>query len=308
MILVLGSSADKVYPWLVSQLRARDHPFVVVDEEYPERYEVQCDEANGRPRFRITGDHCRGENPVGSIFVRHAVARTLSPGHLYRMGLLQTNLNRMLLFTSCPIVNPPANAYSNYSKPFQVGLLAEAGFEVPRTLVTNLPDEARRFYAECERQVIYKGVSNVMTLAQVLTPDQFERLAFLPNSPTLFQEFVAGVDYRVHVVDGEAFVTRLVARNEDYRRSLLVTDEEVAVEPAHLPAPVIDRCLAFTRQLGLIVSGIDFKETVDGRLVALELNPYPQFTFYERRSGQAITNAVVEYLIGHQAAETDLFA
>jgi hypothetical protein len=29
----------------------------------------------------------------------------------------------------------------------------------------------------------------------------------------------------------------------------------------------------FTRQLGLVVSGIDFKENAEGRFVALEVNP-----------------------------------
>jgi hypothetical protein len=308
MILVLGSSADQVYPRLISNLRESGHPYVVVDEDHPERYAVHWEESNGRSVFRIVGGGCDGKNQVGSIFVRHAVARTLNPQHLRQMGRLQENLNYMLLSTPCPIINPPANAYSNYSKPYQVGLLAEAGFDVPKTLVTNIPDKAHRFYEECEGQVIFKGVSNVMTLAQVLKPEHFARLDFLPNSPTVFQEYIAGVDYRVHVIGDEAFVTRLLAKNEDYRRSSLVENEEIVVEPAHLPLQIIEKCIAFTKRLGLIVSGIDFKENQNGRLVTLELNPYPQFTFYGGRSGQSITRAVVDYLIHNQITDTNVFA
>jgi glutathione synthase/RimK-type ligase-like ATP-grasp enzyme len=224
------------------------------------------------------------------------------------MGMLQTKLNHMLLSTSCPTINPPAKAYSNYSKPYQIGLLSEAGFDVPQTLVTNIPDEARRFYEECAGQVIFKGASNVMTLAQVLKSKHFTRLDLLPNSPTLFQEYIAGVDYRVHVVGERVFATRLLATNEDYRRSSLIEDKEIVVEPATLPAQLVQKCIAFTKKLGLIVSGIDFKEDQNGRLVALELNPYPQFTFYEGRSGQPITRAIVDYLVYNQSSNTNIFA
>jgi glutathione synthase/RimK-type ligase-like ATP-grasp enzyme len=308
MILVLGSSLDTVFPKVLSNLRESACPFSVVDEDHPDQYGVHYEESDERPVFRIVGPGCHGSTPVGAVFVRHAVARTLNPQHLNRMGTLQSDLNRMLLFTQCPIINPPSNAYSNYSKPYQVGLLAEAGFDVPKTLVTNIPQQARQFYEECKGEVIFKGVSNVMTLAQVLKPEHFARLDFLPHSPTVFQEYVAGVDYRVHLIGDSAFVTRLVAQNEDYRRSCIINGEDVVAEPAQLHTQIIAKCVSFTKQLGLIVSGIDFKESSDGRLVALECNPYPQFTFYESRSGQPITKAVIDYLIRHQATDPQIVA
>jgi glutathione synthase/RimK-type ligase-like ATP-grasp enzyme len=309
VILVLGSGADSVYPRLLSHLRGRDQPFVAVDEDRPDRYNVEADCENGQQVFRIVGDECTGRRPVESIFVRHAVARTFDPEHLRTLGYLQGSLNRMLRRVTCPVLNPPAHAFSNYSKPYQLELLANAGFDIPKTLVTNIPEEARAFWEACGKQAIYKGVSNVTTLAQVFTSESFERLQFLPTCPTLFQEFIRGADYRVHVIGDDAFVTRLAGPNVDYRRSLLMTkNEDVAVEAAKLPVLVTDRCITITRKLGLVASGIDFKQESSGRLVVLELNPYPQFTFYEGRSGQPITQAVVDYLIQHQTQDTNLFA
>ena len=247
MILVLGSSADSVYPQVISRLRDARHPFVVVDEDHPDQYVVRREACNGHCLFRIIGDGCGGQDPVRSIFVRHAIARTLDPAHLEQMGRLQIDLNRMLCMAACPVLNPPAHSFSNYSKVYQVALLAEAGFDLPPDMVTNLPEEARAFWDECKGQVIYKGVSNVTTLAQVLTPELFARLSLLPHSPTLFQEYIAGVDYRVHVVGDQAFVTRLVAEDVDYRRSLLLEKKHVIVEAASLPLRVIDRCIALTQ-------------------------------------------------------------
>lgn len=304
----MGSSADSVYPRLSMHLRECGHPFVIVDEDHPEQYVVTSESSNGDTRFRIRGDECNGARPAGAIFVRHAVVRKLDPQYVQPMAALQLELNRALRFAACPVMNPPANAFSNYSKAYQVALLSEAGFEVPRSLVTNIPERARAFWEECHGEVIFKGVSNVTTLAQVLTPALLPRLSLLPCCPTLFQEFIHGADYRVHVIGDDVFVTRLAGENVDYRRSLLAQDVQVRVEPATLPPHLIERCIHVTRGLGLVLSGIDFKEDSDGRFVALELNPYPQFTFYEGRSGQPITQAIVSHLITHQVTDSNVFA
>jgi len=308
MILVLGSGLDRVYPKVLACLAETAHPFATVDEDCPTRYSVKCDQQNGHPVFRIFGGDCDGSRQVGSIFVRHAVARTMDQEHLACVGQLQAALNRMLLFAGCSVINHPASAYSNYSKAYQVELLARSGFDVPRTLLTNVPDEARSFCEELDGNVIFKGASNMMTLAQVMTPDHLPRLEMLPYCPTIFQEYVAGVDYRVHVVGDDAFVTRIITRDEDYRRSSLISREDIASEAADLPQEVIAKCVEFTKDLGLIASGIDFKETPAGRLVALECNPYPQFTFYEGLTGQPITRAVIDYLVRHETKHATVFA
>ena len=155
------------------------------------------------------------------VFVRHAVARTPEPGAVARLGAVQAELNEMMAWAACPVVNPPASAYSNYAKAYQLGLLAEAGFAVPVTLLTNSPGAARDFADALPGPAIYKGSSNVVTLAQVLTPERRARLAHLPNAPAVFQEFVRGPDLRVHVIGERCFATRLEADDEDYRRAAL---------------------------------------------------------------------------------------
>lgn len=306
MILVIGSGSDHVYPEVVRELRQGSRPFAVVDEDIAETYEITIEDGGPAPLVRIRGGGCTGSRRVAAVFVRHAVARTLDPLRLAPLGRLQGALNVALDHVICPVVNPPACAQSNYSKPLQVAMLDAAGFAVPRSLVTNDPSAARRFYEECERKVIFKGVSNVMTLAQVLTDELLPRLELLPTSPTLFQEFIEGTDIRIHVIGEEVIGTRLKSTDEDYRRSLLRGTEDVTVEPMAVPDDLAKRCIAVTHQQGLIVSGIDFKEQSDGTLVALELNPYPQFTFYEGRSGQQITSAVVSYLAAQPQTESNL--
>jgi glutathione synthase/RimK-type ligase-like ATP-grasp enzyme len=304
MILVVGSSRDGVYGHLLDVLRDSGYRFAAVDEDHPDAYRINAREDGS---FCVVGGACTGSESVGAVFVRHAVQRELAARHLRRMSDLQCEFNHMFDAIEAPIANRPANASSNYSKPYQLGLLADVGLTVPDSLVTNEPAAAEAFDAEHPRGVIFKAVSNMPTFAQRLTPDRRARLGKLPIAPTLFQEEVRGADYRVHVVGERTFVTRLESSDVDYRRALVTDEVSVEVSPGHLPADVLNRCTAITRQLGLIMSGIDFKKPAGHEPVALELNPYPQFTFYERRSGQPITRTLVEYLIDQQA-ETHVFA
>jgi hypothetical protein len=305
MILVAGSSRDGVYRHLLDVLHESGQRFAAVDEDHPAAYGV---EAHDDGTFRVVGGACTGSDPVGALFVRHAIRRDLIDPNLRRMSELQVELNQMIDAIDAPIANRPACASSNYSKLYQLGLLADAGFTVPDSLVTNDPAAAEDFAAEHPGGVIFKGVSNMPTLVQRLTPDRAARLANLPACPTLFQEDVRGPDFRVHVVGERTFATRLESDDPDYRRALLSDEVSVEVRAEELAADVLDRCVAMTRQLGLIVSGIDFKQRADGELVALELNPYPQFTFYERRSGQPITRAIVEHLAEEESADARVFA
>jgi glutathione synthase/RimK-type ligase-like ATP-grasp enzyme len=309
MILIIGSSNDKVYPRLLQELENSGQQFVIIDEDNnTNQYAVNSDTSNGKRIFRILGGDCKGDTPVGSIFVRHAVARTMNSHYLNNLGILQKKLNAMLVYASCPVVNLPFNAYSNYSKPHQLDLLAQAGFDVPDTLLTNIPEEVVSFHKEHNNQTIFKGASNVMSLAQLLKSQSMERLRHLRNSPTQFQEYIHGPDYRVHIIDNAAFVTKLKTSDVDYRRSSLSQNEDIIAKDCQLPSEIVDKCVKLTKTLGLVLSGIDFKEDASGRLVALELNPFPQFTFYEGRSGQNITKAVVQYLVHHSVYDSNIFA
>lgn len=301
MILAIGSRRDRVFPDLLEGLSQASIEHAVIDEDAAHEYQIVRD----GPGWQVTGGACTGNRPVTGVFVRHAVPRTVVPRQIDELLGFQSAINLMLEDAACLVINHPKFAFSNWSKPYQLGLLARHGFDIPATLVTNEPGAAREFVSKHGR-VIVKGVSNVTTLAQVIrddasTSDELERVR---HCPVQLQEYVEGDDLRVHVVGHEVFVTRIVSRDPDYRRSALVDDAHVELVPGTLPADLTERCFRVTSQLGLIVSGIDFKVGPNGRLVVLELNPFPQFTFYERRSGQSITRAVLGCLT--RARENDI--
>jgi glutathione synthase/RimK-type ligase-like ATP-grasp enzyme len=193
------------------------------------------------------------------------------------------------------VVNRPAASHSNGSKPYQQQIIARHGFRVPRTVVTTVPEEARRFYEVCRGRVIYKSISAQRSIVRRITADDLERLEQIRCCPTQFQEYIPGVDIRVHTVADRVFATEIVTAAMDYRYANRegATREMRALD---LPKDVAERCVGLTRALGLVVGGVDLRRSPDGQYYCFEVNPSPGFTFYQAHTGQRIGDALVDLL------------
>jgi glutathione synthase/RimK-type ligase-like ATP-grasp enzyme len=197
----------------------------------------------------------------------------------------------------CPVVNPVLASMSNNSKPHQAMLIRAMGFSVPATLVTNDPSAARAFAAEHHDDVIYKSVSGVRSIVRRFDATQAERLPLLRHGPAQFQQRIAGDDLRVHVVADRIFATRITTPSIDYRYAAS-DGQSIQMQPAELPDEIAQRCIELARGLGLLLAGIDLKETPDGEYFCFEANPSPGFLFFERATGQPISTALAYLLAG----------
>jgi glutathione synthase/RimK-type ligase-like ATP-grasp enzyme len=163
--------------------------------------------------------------------------------------------------------------------------------------VTTDADEARSFYEDCGKKVIYKSVSSVRSIVRRLADEDLPRLESVAHCPTQFQEWVEGVDIRVHTVGEEVFATELVSDASDYRYASRSGDSLTA-RAIEIPPEIASACVALAKSVGLMVSGIDLRRTPDDRYYCFEMNPSPGFLFYERATGQPISAAVAKLLKG----------
>jgi len=184
---------------------------------------------------------------------------------------------------------------SNGSKPYQALLVIRCGLLTPPTLVTNDPDAARRFYDECNGEVIYKSLSGIRSIVRRLQPDQLPRLSLLRNGPAQFQAFIPGADVRVHTVGEQLFATRVRSDAVDYRYATR-EGRKVEMEPTTLPPMVAESCLNLARRLDLLMTGVDLRETPEGEYYCFEVNPSPGFIYYEKNSRQPISAALADLL------------
>jgi glutathione synthase/RimK-type ligase-like ATP-grasp enzyme len=199
-----------------------------------------------------------------------------------------------LEITPARVVNRCRPMGSNASKPYQAQLIAQHGFAIPETLITNDPALVREFCALHQR-VIYKSISGLRSIVQEVAPSDLERLEHIRWCPTQFQVFVAGTNVRVHVVDREVFATKILTEVTDYRYATR-QGGEAELSAVELSDDLAERCIRLAQALELPFAGIDLKITPDTEVFCFEVNPSPGFSYFENNTGQPIAHAVARYL------------
>src|SRR5215470_2660967 len=97
------------------------------------------------------------------------------------------------------VINRPAAGRSNASKPYQLSLITQAGFEVPDTLVTTDPGAARAFLRE-HGLLIYKSLSGIRSIVATIDAGDESRLDDVRTGPVQLQAYTHGLDVRVYIV------------------------------------------------------------------------------------------------------------
>ncbi len=213
--------------------------------------------------------------------------------------LLSTAIHDVLMrwceITRARVVNRPAAMGSNNSKPYQLQLIRNEKFQIPETLVANDPGLVREFLGK-HKKLVYKSASGERSIVQLLAEEDLPRLDRIRWCPTLFQQYIEGMDLRVHVVGNEVFATRVDSGAIDYRYAHRQGYKDAKLTPYDISDGLDERCINLSRALGLDFTGIDLKITPDGGVYCLEVNPSPAFSYYENHTGQPIARAIAKHL------------
>ena len=223
---------------------------------------------------------------VGTVPLAEAQQRIASND---AMSLLQT------LIKACPArwVNSWQAYQFHREKPLQLGAVHQLGVQIPPTMVTNDPDDVRRF-AQSHARVIFKPVyggayTRELGPAHLAAP----RLELaLQLAPITLQAYIPGTNMRSYVLGNAVYAAEIRSASLDFRE-----DSHPAVLPVVLPEAVQEQCLAIARTLFLTWTAIDWRLTPWGEYVFLEANPSPMFLHFERQTGFPITQDLVHLLM-----------
>jgi glutathione synthase/RimK-type ligase-like ATP-grasp enzyme len=183
---------------------------------------------------------------------------------------------------------------ANNSKPYQAQQIRSFGFAIPDTLITTDPEEARAFW-ERHGGVIYKSLSGVRSVVSRLTLAHERRLEDVRWCPTQFQQYIPGIDYRVHVVGDEVFACEISSDADDYRYPSGLR-AGVVTRACDLPVEIAEKCRTLSAGLNLAVAGVDLRLTPDGDWYCFEVNPSPGFTCYQEITRQPIAESIARLL------------
>jgi glutathione synthase/RimK-type ligase-like ATP-grasp enzyme len=304
MILVCGVLADAMVELMCARLEDLGYEYAFLDQvQVPDQYDITWSlSGDGIKGHIYTPDRVVDLADLSGVYIRYAsyrggperTALTVLEKALveaeYQLAVMQ-----MVELLPCTVVNRAAASVSNDSKIFQASISETFGFRSPRTLVTTEPDEVRDFFSACGGRVIYKSLSSVRSIVRRLKHEDLgQRLEQVRNCPTQFQEYIAGVDVRVHTVGNVFFATEARSEADDYRYAHS-EGSSISLREATIPQSVADACIAMSQHLNLELAGIDLRRTDEG-YCCFEVNPSPGFIFYERATGQPISKAVANLL------------
>jgi hypothetical protein len=303
VILLWGLPGDTPLALVRAALDRRGAPVAFVDQRRALETEIDlivdgtlCGEVRAAQQSVLLSD-------VTAAYLRPYSSTTLpeveragrfSPTWQHAVGLDDVLTAWADLSSAC-IVNRPAAMATNSSKPYQSEVIRTFGFDVPATLITTDPDAVREFCLE-HGEVVYKSLSGVRSIVSRLDGDGRERLGRVRWCPTQFQQWIDGVDWRVHVIGESVFGCEVLSAADDYRYASR-QGQTVDLRSVDVPDDIAERCVGLTRALGLRASGIDLRRDREGRWYCFEANPSPAFSYYQRGTGQPIDEAIAALLI-----------
>jgi hypothetical protein len=273
---------------LLDQRRVLETEFVMKDE--PTLSGFICCGARTVALEQLTACYIRPYDTRRVPAVERAGPRSQEWKHAL---ILEDALLGWLEITPARVVNRPSAMLPNGCKPYQSQMVARAGFAIPETLVTTDPGEVMALL-ERHQTVIYKSVSGVRSHIKKLDASDRQRLGDVVHCPTQFQQYIAGRDYRAHVVGEDVFTCEIRSEADDYRCCERGAAPQICA--ARLPREVEERAISMTKMMDLAIAGIDLRLTPQGEWYCFEVNPSPGFTFYEQFSGQGMARAIARLL------------
>lgn len=200
------------------------------------------------------------------------------------------------------INHPAAQADADY-KPRQLRTAATCGLEVPDTLITSDPAEARAFAA---RPTVIKPLGMIMLIdgedtsighTHLLTDDDLTDLSGIELGPHLLQRWIDKKhEVRLTAVGDELFAAQIHAGTEETRIDWRRDSSALSYAVTDVPDEVRAGVLRYLKAFGLRFAAFDFVVRPDHRWVFLEANTAGQYGWIEHETGAPISRALADEL------------
>lgn len=191
-------------------------------------------------------------------------------------------------------VNPIESTYKTRSKITQLKLAQKCGFKLPETLVSNSPNDIKKFIKNAKNEgVIYKPFAPhhwVDDAGMRLLYTEKVSLNDLPSDdmlqvvPGIYQKYVEKkFELRVTCFGSHMSAVKIHSQQHahgqtDWRK---IPGQELALSTYELSWSIKDKIIKFMKEIGVVFGCFDFIVTPEEEIVFLELNEQGQFLWVE---------------------------
>lgn len=231
---------------------------------------------------------------VSAVYCRWRTAPTSGDDDIEaRRRLLTMSLKYWTLTCEAKVVNRVDSASHNGSKSLHEHFLSGLGFRVPPSISSCNSNDLLGFCAEYGPSVV-KATSGRLAHCRLFKPTDLVQQKSSETGPIHLQQYVAGSDVRVHVLEDDVIATLIQSSGSsvDYRS----TAAGATYHDYKLSPEMEMRLREATALQRLSFCGWDFKLDAKQQLWCLEANPMPGYSFYDQHLGGRITDALVRLL------------
>jgi ATP-grasp ribosomal peptide maturase len=313
-VLVLAGRLDPTCDLVVEELNRRAVPVFRTDTaEFPLSLTLAASLSGNRWRGTLSNAHRTLDlASVRSVYYRRPSRPRLPeqmapPARRVAETEARWGFGGLLSALPCRWLPPPGKAADAEYKPLQLRVAAEAGLDVPRTLITNDPDSARNFADSLGGPLVFKPFSHVRGTVDGQTAAVYASIvgtndlphADISTTAHLFQEWVPkSYDVRLTAVGGRLFAAEIHTDSDAGRIDWRSDYDSHTYRVCEPPPDVASGVLRVLERLGLPYGAFDFVVTPEGKWRFLEVNPSGQYGFIEQATGLPITAAICDYLEG----------
>lgn len=317
-VLMISTKLDPHVDAVLERLQAHGVPcFRLNSDHFHEEYRVtMTDGLTGTIQIDDKwGRSCIFPHEVRSVWMRKPEPSLPPPGVgdegviNYVRDEMRELMGFLPMDSRVPWINNP-DENRRYQRKFpQLRLAQSLGLRVPRSIITNDPNQAAAFFDTCPNGAICKPMlmgshyvegEHRVAYTRPVPLSEFSALRqSISLCPTYLQESIAkDHELRVTIIGDELYCCRIDSQGvsgaeQDWR----------AVDTAKLPHTIvplpekIDRALrAYLRQCNLRFGAFDLIVTPEGEYVFLELNPNGQWYWIELATGAPMADAMA-YLL-----------
>jgi MvdC family ATP-grasp ribosomal peptide maturase len=299
-------------------------PLRVDTDRFPGELRLSCIDRGQGPGYLLDdGQHMVEGHQVAAVWTRSiwppVVLREVDPE--YREACTRQSAVALEGFLDglghARWISPMAKIRRSENKLFQHRMARASGLAIPRTLVTNDPEQVRRFYDLLEGRMVTKvlwalsrsmGRSGPFVPTSEVSVEDLEHLEGLRYGPMIFQERIEKeLELRVKYIDGQVFCGGLDARETEAGETdwRLSRPEETPWRPAELPAEIQGGLRRFMSSCGLLAGAVDFIRTPAGEHVFLEVNPLGEWGMLQKELDLPIAQAIAAALVSYAPESRD---
>ncbi len=272
-----------------------------------------------RPLVRHTWDGFDfGEEPFDTIWLRRRLSPWLPPSmHVGDREVARRQCDRILSDLVVALDSDAVFWVNHFDveptatlKVHQLRVARRAGLRIPETLVSNDPEEIRRFIQGLGGVAAHKLLEHAAwrsgdgekVFVCYTSPVRVEDLpsdATLRLAPSIFQPLIEkDFEVRVACFGDDLTAVRIDSQTDDRAHADWRAGQwYIPMRPHVIPADVASGIRRFLRGTGLVCASLDFIVSPAGEYVFLEANPQGQFLWMEDRTGVPVLDICSDFLI-----------